>query len=118
MATKKIINCKRCKDKDTCSKPCDVLEKRLRKEFPLNTNVKDDISPVLPVSSDISSGEVNIWDILSNIPQYRRLSVKEKVVLTLDVLHFSRSEIGKLLKITRGNLRLTILTAKKKIKNT
>jgi hypothetical protein len=117
MTTKKIINCKRCKDKDTCTKPCDLLEKRLRKDFPLNTNVKDDISPSFPIPSDTTPGEVNIWDILSNVPRYKRLSVKEKVVLTLDALHFSRSKIGKLLKMTRGNLRLTILHAKKKIKN-
>jgi len=113
---KTIVNCKRCKDRDSCIKPCPALEAQLRKDFPLNIDVN--ASPRFAISPGIMSPELDIWkviDDLSTDKTRRSPTYREKAILTLDAAGFDRKEIAKLFKIKRSSVRKVVYAAKQKL---
>ncbi len=117
---KTVVNCKRCKDRDICEKPCAALDAQLKRDFPLNIDVN--ASPRFPTlpGENGELEEINVWKVMEDLsrnasqigPTYR-----EKAILTLDLAGFSRKEIAKIFGIKRDSVRKIIYAAKCKIRN-
>jgi len=113
---KTIVNCKRCKDRDSCTKPCTALDSILRKEFPLNIDVS--ASPRFVIPSGAQHGELDIWKVIEDLSTgktRRGPTYREKAILTLDAAGFDRNEIAKLFKIKRSSVRKIVYAAKQKL---
>ena len=113
---KTIVNCKRCKDRDSCAQPCPALEDQLRKDFPLNIDVN--ASPRFVIPSGEHLGELDIWKVIEDLSTgktRRGPTYREKAILTLDTAGFDRNEIAKLFKIKRSSVRKIVYAAKQKL---
>lgn len=114
---KTVVNCKRCKDRDTCEKPCAALDAQLKRDFPLNIDVN--ASPRFPVTpGDLE--EPNIWKAIEDLSRnatIHRPTYREKAILILDLAGFSRENIAKIFGIKRDSVRKIIYAAKCKLRN-
>ena len=114
---KTVVNCKRCKDRDICEKPCAALDAQLKRDFPLNIDVN--ASPRFPETPG-ELGEHDVWKAIedlshnynANSPTYR-----EKAMLILDLSGVPREEISKIFGIKRDSVRKIIYAAKCKLRD-
>ena len=114
---KKVVNCRRCKDRDTCQKPCEPLDAQLRREFPLNINVN--ASPRLPMPPGETSN-LSIWKIIEDLSRMGKRhgpTYRERAILILDLAGFDRHEIAKMYGIQHSSVRKIVYAAKKKLLN-
>lgn len=103
MGIKKIANCKHCKDRSICVKPCQALLDDLQRHIPPN---KNELYIGIPTYSKKD------WPSAESMKHLQRM---EKVILTLELFGFSRKVISELFGIKRDSVRKYIYSARKKI---
>ena len=112
---KTVVNCRRCKDRETCEKPCSALDAQLKRDFPLNINVN--ASPRFPITpGDLS--EPDVWKAIEDLSHQSKIhgpTYREKAILTLDMAGFDRGAIAKIFGIQRTSVRKIVYAAKQKL---
>lgn len=114
---KTVVNCKRCKDRDICEKPCAPLDAQLKRDFPLNIDIN--ASPRFP-STPGELGEADVWKVIEDLSRnanFHNPTYREKAMLILDLAGFSRKDIAKIFGIKRDSVRKIIYSAKCKLRN-
>lgn len=105
---KKVANCRRCRDRETCQAPCEALKRSLDKKFPKNGK---ELNIGVPTYSKYS------WPDPLPKKKYSHIEVvnRDRILLTLDGLGFPRDAIAQVLGIARKNMRYRICRARKRL---
>ena len=106
--TVKTINCKTCKSRTICVKPCDALTQYLSKTFKSGCNTE------LTIGVPTYIKDMAMWDMVPT--KFKHPTYREKAILTLDGTGFPREQICKLFGINRKWLRQLLYEARKKLK--
>jgi hypothetical protein len=102
----KLINCKTCKLRTGCIKPCAALTQYLNKSFP---NSGKELNIGVPVYVK----DAQVWDMVPKV--FKHPTTREKAMLTLDIAGFPRLQICKLFGIKGDSLRKFLYRARKKL---
>ena len=105
----RTVNCKTCKSRTICVKPCDALTQYLKKAFRSGCNTE------LTIGIPTYVKDMAMWDMVPK--EFKHPTYRERAVLTLDLAGFPRQQICKWFGIKRDSLRKILYEARKKFKN-